>query len=205
MENDSMIKRKFITGLAVISSLLLGGLPALSVAEVDVGMRGDNTRTDIKQISAVITEIDAKSREITLEGELGNLLTITAGPEIARFDEFKVGDIVTATYASSVSGELREPTEAELAAPMVALDEAAIAASDMPPGAAVGQAVRAVCTIEGMNRVTRTVMLKDPDGDFHIIGDVDPAKMEGVILGQTVVVTYTQALALTLEKQAPQS
>jgi hypothetical protein len=154
-----------------------------------------------KRISAVITDIDAASREVTLEGGLGNSITLTVGPDVSRFDEFKVGDLVVATYASSVSGELRAPTEAELAEPIVVLDGGAVASADMEPGAAVGRSVRAICTIEGMNRVTRTVMLKDPDGDFHIIDDVDPAKMEGVSLGDTVIITYTEAFALTLEKQ----
>ncbi|MDH4041167.1 MAG: hypothetical protein OEV88_10985, partial [Gammaproteobacteria bacterium] len=78
--------------------------------------------------------------------------------------------------------------------------EAVSAPASQNPGAAVGVTIRAVCTIEGMNRITRTVMLKDSDGDFHLIEDVDPAKMAGVTLGQTIIVTYTEAFALTLEK-----
>nr|MBP6683270.1 hypothetical protein [Halioglobus sp.] len=124
--------------------------------------------------------------------------------EVARFDELAVGDMVNAIYTTSVSGELREPTEEELANPLVVLDADAVTASkDEDPGAAVGVTVRAVCTIEGMNRATKTVMLKDSDGDFHIIEDVDPAKMAGVNIGQTIVVTYTEAFALSLDKQAP--
>jgi hypothetical protein len=196
-----MTSHKFLTALALFSAALLGTIPALSLAELEVSERGDNERMTAKRISAVITDIDAASREVTLEGGLGNSITLTVGPDVSRFDEFKVGDLVVATYASSVSGELRAPTEAELAEPIVVLDGGAVASADMEPGAAVGRSVRAICTIEGMNRVTRTVMLKDPDGDFHIIDDVDPAKMEGVSLGDTVIITYTEAFALTLEKQ----
>ena len=53
--------------------------------------------------------------------------------------------------------------------------------------------------IEGMNRVLGTVTLMDPRGKLHLLGDVEPGKMEGVTLGQTVVVVYTEALALSLE------
>ena len=60
--------------------------------------------------------------------------------------------------------------------------------------------IRAVCTIEGMNRILGTVTIKDPRGKLHVIGDVEPAKMEGVTLGQTIVVVYAEALALTLEQ-----
>jgi hypothetical protein len=61
--------------------------------------------------------------------------------------------------------------------------------------------VRAVCTIEGMNRVTRTVMIEDPRGKYHVIGDVDPARLVGLTLGTQVIMVYSQAVALTLDKQ----
>lgn len=199
-----MINGKLTRTLAFACAGVLCSIPAISHAEIDVDIRGNNERTSIKSISAVIAEIDPKTREVTLEGSLGNYITLTAGPELARFDELAVGDMVNATYTSSISGELREPTEEELANPMKVMDAAAVTASkDEDPGAAVGVTVRAVCTIEGMNRATKTVMLKDPDGDFHIIEDVDPAKMAGVNIGQTVVVTYTEAFALSLDKHTP--
>ena len=197
-----MISRKLNRALALACAGLLCAIAAVSQAEVDIEIRGNNERTTVKSVSAVITAIDAKTRELTLEGSLGNLITITAGPELARFDELAVGDMVNATYTASVSGELRAPTEEELANPLIVLDAEAIKAQkDEDPGAAAGVTVRAVCTIEGMNRVTGTVMLKDSDGDFHLIEDVDPAKMADVNIGQTVVVTYTEAVALSLDKQ----
>ncbi len=194
-----MIKRQLIPALALLCGLLAGTMPAAAQAEAQAS--SDNERTMTKQISALVTKIDAKTREITLETPLGNYITLTAGPAITRFDEFAEGDLVTATYASSISGELRAPTEEELAEPIVELAADAVATPDMEPGAAVGRTLRAVCTIEGMNRITGTIMLKDPDGDFHIIDDVDPAKMEGVALGDTIIIHFTEAFALTLEKQ----
>lgn len=198
-----MIKQKLLSALALFSAVLLGTIPALSLAELEVTERGNNERAMAKRVSAVITDIDTEAREVTLQGGLGNSITLTVGPDVKRFDEFKVGDLVVATYASSISGELRAPTEAELAEPIVELDAGAVAKADMEPGAAVGRSIRAVCTIEGMNRITQTIMLQDPDGDFHILDDIDPAKMAGVSLGDTIIITYTEAFALTLEKQVP--
>ena len=42
-------------------------------------------------------------------------------------------------------------------------------------------------------------MLKDSNDNLHVLGDVEPHKMEGVTLGQTLVVVYTEALAISLE------
>jgi Cu/Ag efflux protein CusF len=197
-----MIYRTLFSAITLICTAIFTLIPTTTLAEVEMAVSGDNQRMVAKQITAVITSIDREARTITVEGPLGNALTLTgAGDGIERIDEFAVGDFVTATYVSSMSSELRTPTAEELAEPWVEVDAAARADMDMEPGAAVGRMIRAVCTIEGMNRVTGTVTLQDPKGNFHIIGDVDPAKMAGVTLGDTVVVTYSEAVALTLEKQ----
>ena len=193
--------RKLISSLGLLSSLALGALSAAAIAEVEVAMQGDGERAVAKQVTAEIIAIDPKTRDITLQGPLGNTITLNAGPEITRFDEFAKGDMIQATYSESISGELRAPTEAELAEPWVELDAAGIAAENMPPSAGVGLIVRAVCTVEGMNRATGTVTVLDPRGHYHVIPDVPAAKMEGVKLGDTVVITYSQAIALSLEKQ----
>ena len=193
--------RNIISSLGLLSSLALGALSAAAIAEVEIAMQGDGERTIAKQVTAEIIAIDPKTRDITLRGPLGNTITLNAGPEITRFDEFAKGDMIQATYSETISGELRAPTEAELAEPWVELDAAGIAAENMPPAAGVGKIVRAVCTVEGMNRVTGTVTVQDPRGHFHVIADVPAAKMEGVKLGDTVVITYSQAIALSLEKQ----
>jgi hypothetical protein len=127
---------------------------------------------------------------------------MTAGPQLQRLDEISVGDIVVATYLQSLAADVREPTAEESAEPWVELDAAAIASLDMDPGVAGLRVIRAVCTIEGMKRVSRTVMIEDPRGKYHLIGDVDPARLEGITLGTKVIMVYSEAVALTLEKKA---
>lgn len=197
-----MFNRNNIPAFAVLCSILLGTLSNATLAEVEVAVDGGGERMIAKQITAEIIDINPETRDITLEGPMGNTITLNAGPNVTRFDEFAKGDMIQATYSESISGELRAPTEEELAEPWVELDAAGIAAANMPPAAGVGLIVRAVCTIEGMNRATETVTVKDPRGNFHVIPDVPPARMEGVSLGDTIVITYSQAVALSLEKQA---
>jgi hypothetical protein len=184
--------------LCLLPALFLGSVSA--TAEVEMSVSGDGERMVAKQMSAQITAIDPETRNITLQGALGNAITLNASDGVTRFDEFAVGDLVQTTYVESISGELRAPTEAELETPWVELDGAAIADADMSPAAGVGRIIRAVCTIEGLNRATGTVTVQDPRGLFHVISDVDPANMEGVKIGDTIIITYSQAVALTLEK-----
>ena len=152
-------------------------------------------------VEAEIVAIDHTTRELSLRTPMGDVVSMTAGEQVERLDEFKVGDTVVTTYMASIEGDLRKPTEEEKAEPWVELDAAAIAGLEELPGAAVGRVIQAVCTIEGLNRVLGTVTIMDPRGKLHVIGDVEAEKMEGVVLGDTIVITYSEAIAITLERK----
>ena len=190
---------KLIPTLTLASAFLFGSLQSVAADEAAAAAEDDARIMEVS-MEATILEIDQESRHVTLEGPTGDVISITVPEDIQRLKDFAVGDKIAATYMASLSGELREPTEDELAEPWIELDAAAIAEADMDPGAIAGRAIQAVCTIEGMNRVTNTVMVLDPKGKYHVITDVAAEKMEGVTLGQTSVLTYTEAMALVLEK-----
>lgn len=190
---------------ALLSRLLLVPIvfAVASAAKADShAVERDELRIAAVQISALIVDINHETRELTLETPHGAFVTVTADPEIQRLQEFAVGDAIVATYLTSLAGEVREPTEEEKANPWQELDAVAIADLDMPPGVAGMRVIKAVCTIEGMNRVAGTAMIEDPRGKYHLIGDIPREKFEGRMLGDTVVMIYSEALALTLEKAA---
>jgi hypothetical protein len=184
---------------AVLLSLVMA-LPALVLADSHGAVRDDGTRVAAVQVTAIITDIDHESRQFTLQLPGGAFVTLTAGPEIQRLDEFAVGDGIVATYVTSLAGEVRKPTAEEKENPWQELDAAAVAGLETPPGVAGMRVIKAVCTIEGMNRVAGTVMIEDPRGKYHLIGDVPREKFKGRMLGETIVMVYSEAVALSLEK-----
>lgn len=151
-------------------------------------------------IDAEVIDVDPEFRQVTLRGPQGNVVTVTAPENITNFKDIKVGDTLVATYLAAIEGELREPTEEELENPWVVMEDTAMSEEGEPAAAGKARVIRAVCTIEGMNRALGTVTLEDPRGKLHMIGDVEPEKMNDAKLGQTVVVVFTQALAISLEK-----
>jgi hypothetical protein len=151
------------------------------------------------QIEAVVTDIDLDTRQVSLQGPGGETVTVTAREQVVKLEDVAVGDKLLVTYLAALEGEVRDPTEEELAEPWVVLEEGAVSGEGEQPGIGAARMIRAVCTIEGMNRVLGTVTVRDSRGKLHLIGDVEPDKMEGVTLGQTVVMVYTEALALSLE------
>jgi hypothetical protein len=157
-------------------------------------------RAMVLEVEAQITAIDIETRQVSLTGPLGETVTLTAGPGVNRLKELVVGDTVTATYLTSLAAELREPTEEEEMSPFVEITDQVRTESYELPGGAVARIIRAVCTIEGMNRITRTVTIQDARSMVHVIGDVKPESFGMLTLGQKVIITYTEAVALTLQK-----
>ncbi|MFL3655094.1 MAG: hypothetical protein ACJ04P_08465 [Halioglobus sp.] len=154
------------------------------------------------EAEAEITAIDLKTRQVTLRGPGGNTFTLQSQDKAIALEDVKVGDSVVVTYIAAMESELRVPTAEEIAAPWVELDEEAVSEDSTHPGIADMRVIRAVVTVEGMNRVSGTVTVKDSRGMVHIIGDVEPEKMEGVKIGETAVIVFAEAIALTLKHQA---
>ena len=83
------------------------------------------------------------------------------------------------------------------------------AAGKAPPGtspAAGGlRRFKVVTTIEGLDRPTQTVTVKGPRGNYLTARVADPSRLTKVHIGDTIVITYTEALAISLEKAEKKS
>lgn len=153
-----------------------------------------------EEVQGTITAIDAESRQVTVMGQEGNLATLTAGDEVERFGELAVGDIIKLEFWSYIRAEFRAPTEAELAEPLVLIAEEGKTELDSPPGAAIGALVQAIVTIEVINRPYMNVVVRGPRGNYVTIPVEDPSLLEELQIGQVVVLTYGEAMALYIEK-----
>ena len=180
---------------------LLGAslLMPLNVAAEEATEGQASVRAMAMSVEAVVTDIDLETRQVSLEGPDGNTITLTASEQVVKLEDVSVGDTLQATYLAALEGERREPTEEEKAEPYVVIQDAGAGMAEGHPVAGAARLIHAVCTIEGMNRLLGTVTIMDSNGKVHVIADVEPEKMSKVTLGQTIVMTYREALALTLE------
>ena len=147
-----------------------------------------------------VTAINKDTREITLMGAEGDLLTFTASDAVERFDEISVGDVVTFDYYTYMKAEFRAPTAEELAEPLVVLVDGGKAPEGMDPAAIIGAQVKAVVTIEILNRPFMLATVKGPNGNYTSIKMEDEEFMTKLHIGQVVILTYTEAMAVSLEK-----
>ncbi len=152
------------------------------------------------EMEGTVSDINPETREITLIGPKGNLVTIIASDAVKRFDEIEVNDIIAFEFWTYMKAEFRKPTPEEEAEPIVMIAEAGKAPEGMPPGAVVGAVVKAIVTIEVLNRPFMLVTIKGPKGNFMTIEVEDPAILTELHIGQVVIFTYAEAVAVSLQK-----
>ena len=148
------------------------------------------------KITATITAIDKSTRDVTLKGPEGNLVTVTAGPEVKNFDKLKVGDKVDLQYLEALTLELKKG-----GGMIVSRTEKAGAVAAKPgekPGAGVGRQVTIVADVVAVDPAKQIVTLKGPQRtvDLRI---PDPEQFKRIAKGDQVEAKYTQAVALTVE------
>ena len=153
-----------------------------------------------EDITGIVTSVNKETREITVVGPEGNMLTFTAGEEVERFDEIGDADIIKFQYLTYIKAEFRKPTAEELAEPLIVLAEGVKAPKDAPPGAAIGAMAKAVVTVVGLNSEFMTATVQGPQGNFLTVPVEDITLLEELRINQVLVMTYGEAIALTLEK-----
>jgi len=154
-------------------------------------------------VSVKVTAINHATREVTVLGPMGDEFKFTAGPEVKRLAEVAVGDTVTADYYAMIAGEVRAPTDEEKLNPLVAVADAGRASKESLPAGAVVAGVKVVGTIVGLDATTLTVKLRGPRGNVAEIPMQDPVKFSQLKMADTVVVTYIEALVISLQKAPP--
>jgi len=194
--------------LSLTHSILCGALlaasqgAAFSAEEQPAAANARMARKDaiLVSLTATVEAIDQASREVTLKGPLGNSVTFTVDQRVKRLNEIKVGDLIRADYYVSFAAEVRKPTAEEEKTPLVMLDAAGKSPPGTSPAAGGLRRFKVVTTIEGLDRPTQTITVKGPRGNFLTARVADPSRLTQVRIGETILITYTEALAISLEK-----
>jgi len=155
-------------------------------------------KSELVTVTATVEAIDLATRMVTLKGPKGNTFTFKAGEEVRNLPQVKVGDQVVAKYYESIAIEVKKPGEAT---PGVTKEEVVKRAKpgEMPAGVVASQ-VTITATVDAIDMKKPSVTLKGPEGNTKEIKVKDPKKLENVKVGDKVVITYTEALALSVEK-----
>jgi len=192
-----MIKPFVAAAFAVASVLCVTAPATAQTGGAVVGTApGKAAIAQTVKVSATITDIDKATRDVTLKGPQGNLMTVTAGPDVKNFDKLKVGDQVDLQYVEALTLELKKGGGMVVGRTEKA--DAVGAKKGESPGGAVGRQVTIVADVVAVDPAKQIVTLKGPKQtvDLRI---PDPEQFKRIAKGDQVEAQFTQAVAVAVE------
>ena len=193
------IQSKFAVTLiaAALSATAFAQTPAPAAGVAVASEPGKAAIVSAVEISAQVVAIDKGTRTVTLKGPKGNVVDIVAGEQVKNFDQIKLGDLVVARYAQALTLELRKTRAASGEA--VVKEEAAKAKAGDKPAVAGARSITLLADVVGVDPKASTITLKGPKGNEVTLDVRNPEQFKVVKKGDQVEVTYTEALALSVE------
>ena len=191
-----------IKALLVMAMVMAGTASVRAQPDVKMDVTrepGKATATGTARTTARIVKIDAATRTVSLKRKDGHIVDLVVGEEAKKFDQLKVGDVVTVEYKEALSLSLKKGSgplsmhEREISEP---------SAPGASPGGAVRREVTATADVVAVNAAAKTVTLKGPKGHTADVKIEDPDQLKGIKKGDRVEAVYTEALAVSVEPGA---
>jgi translation elongation factor P/translation initiation factor 5A len=181
---------------------LLAGCTTEPTREASVS--GDSAKvSQVMTAEATVEAVDQQNRLVTLKREDGSKFTFLAGPEVRNLPQIAAGDKVKARYMESLLASLKKPGEAVKPASTATI--VSRAEPGAAPGATAGQQITVTVRIESVDTEKNRVAFTLPSGAMRIFTVRQPEMQEyikGLKPGDQVEITYTEAVAISVEKPA---
>jgi hypothetical protein len=185
------ISSNYIRALCAAATLSMAGGQALA-QEPAAAPEGEAV-IQATSVAATVKSVDQATRQVVLTTEEGQEVSFIAGEEVRNLPQLKAGDTVTVTYAEALAYEVRKGGSAVAAATEVIGGRAEPGAK---PAAALAQQTTLTVMITAIDKAAPSVTFKGANGETRTIKVLHPEKLEGVNVGDTVEVTYTEAMAI---------
>jgi hypothetical protein len=153
-------------------------------------------RSSLVTVTATVEALDLGNRLITLKGPKGNDVTFRVDERVKNLPQVKVGDQVVAKYYESVAVRIAQAGD-QLATETTGLTSAK--PGEMP-GAVAARQVTVTASVEAIDKETPSITLKGPEGNVVTVMVMDPKNLEKVKVGDKLAITYTEALAISVER-----
>ncbi|MFC1776926.1 hypothetical protein ACFL3I_06255 [Pseudomonadota bacterium] len=184
--------------LALLASLLLVASTCWAGEKAPVTDKPSMSTSETVKLTAIVEAINHETREVTLRGPEGNSVSFVASEEARNLGQVQVGDIVMAEYVQSMSIEVFANDGSEPGAG--AITAAGRSEEGAMPGMAAIDTVVVTATVEEINLEANTFKLKGPSGEIKEYEARNPENLKKAEVGDLVVITYTEAVAITVEK-----
>ena len=194
-----MIVVALIVVMAVPGVALAAGpasAPMLAQAKASPAAPPVAEESRVLMARGIVDAVDKEKQTITIKARRRSLVVNVRDPRL--LDAVKVGTPVVAKFYQSLVLDLKKPGDAS--AGVSAQPSAATSKPGDPPAATLGRQVTVTTPIVAVNDQNQTVTVKGPEGYPETARVRDPALLGKFKVGDVVQITYTQRLAVSLEK-----
>jgi hypothetical protein len=147
-------------------------------------------------VTATVLKINHETREVTVKAEDGEERTFVASEDVKNLAQVKPGDVITATYGEALAYEVKKGGQVADVATVVG---GGAAAPGSRPAGGIARQTTVTVLITAIDPKTPSVTFKGPQGNTRTIKVLHPEKLEGVSVGDTVELTFTEAFAIKVE------
>lgn len=166
----------------------------IATAFIVIPARAQVSDSDSVTMKASVEAIDKTARSVTLKGPRGNLVTVYASDSFQRFDQLKVGDIITATFTVAVAARIRKAGDPE----PKEIKESSTVFKEKIGGKAYAEQTITV-SVEEIDRTAPSVTVKTPDGRVVSFRVKNAANLKNLKVGDQVDVTVGLGLLLSVD------
>ena len=156
-------------------------------------------------LRGTVEAADHAARIVTIRGNAGTVVTLDVPKSVVRFNEVKVGDVVTADYYDKVT--VRPKAAGEPAVDRTEPWTATSTPGPLPAGTVASQRITTV-NITGWDPATRVLTFTGPTGTSYSRRLVDATEVDivkGLKVGDRVDVVRTEAARFSIERPAAQA
>jgi hypothetical protein len=162
---------------------------------------GINTAT-LVEATATVTAIDMENHLVTIQGPGGNSAVIQVTDQVKNLPQVKIGDLVDIQYYRSAVAKLVKVDENTTLDSTISGARATRPAGDKP-GGAIALKVTRRAEVKFVDPIQKFITFLSPDRGLRKISLENSPELQHYLnelkKGDIVEVTYTEALAISLE------
>jgi hypothetical protein len=154
---------------------------------------------DTVETIVTVVDVDREARTVTVRGEKGRVATINVPEQAQNLDQVVPGSHFKVQYMRSVALSLRKGSGVASSNTGSTVE---LAAKGDTPGGIMVTVHEVNAVVEALDRDSRSVTLRGPEGGPFDLQVGEEVKAYGDIeIGDTVTVEYTEGLAMHMIKQ----
>jgi hypothetical protein len=185
----------------VLTAILFLGMTntyAQSTEQKDTSRRGPEAVVTMKELRATVTDINHKTREVTIQTKDGVKHSFVASRDIRNLDQVKKGDVVVANFSESIVSKITK-NGGEPSRPTASRTTRTARPGEMP-GRSVTERITTSALVSAMDLKEPSVTFKNSAGDTQTLKVDDAEELKGIKVGDRIDLVYSEAIAIRVEK-----